>query len=177
MRRERGCTSDSPRLGMAMLGPRVVSLRERMDEPRKVLGCQREGAKGKELSRSLAAGCHFLPSVGALTGNFKQLGQLPAQLLHSNVCDGAQDHHWPLEAGCGRTEVLGVGGGKGRAPSTRVPSPAPLGAHRPATCPAPPRRGRPISICSRAAPGPMSPKWLRLSWCPPSFRTTLSYGG
>lgn len=42
MGRERGCTSDSPRLGMAMPGPRVVSLRERTDEPRKVLGCQRE---------------------------------------------------------------------------------------------------------------------------------------
>lgn len=86
----------------------------------KVLGCHREGAKGKELSQGLAAGYNFLPSVGALTGNFKQLRQLPAQLLHSDVCDGAQDHHWPLEAGYGRTDVLRMAGGKGRAPSTQA---------------------------------------------------------
>lgn len=146
---------------------------ERANKPRK-MGCHREGAKGKELSQGLAAGCNFLPSVGALTGNFEQLGHLPAELLHSNVCDGAQDHHRPLEAGCGRTEVLRAAGGKGRVPSTQAPSPTPHGAHRPATCPAPPRRGGLFSIHSRAAPGPMSPMWIRLSWCPPSLRTTLS---
>lgn len=76
---------------------------------------------------------------------------------------------------------LAVGGqrcsgwmGQGQSSQHQAPSPAPHGAPRPAICPAPPRRGGPITICSRAAPGPTSPKWVKLSWCPPSFRTTLS---
>lgn len=169
----------APAWAWACLAPGLLSPGrggEKANKARK-MGCHREGAKGKELSQDLAAGCNFFPRVGALTGNFEQLGHLPAQLLHSNVCYGAQDHHWPFEAGCGRTEVLRVAGGKRRAPSTQTPSPTPHGAHRPATRPAPPRRGGLISIHSRAAPGPMSPRWIRLSWCPPSLRTTLSYGG
>lgn len=88
---------------------------ERVNEYRKVLGCHREGAirqdedraTGKELpqvldTESLAAGCNFPTAWGALTGNLKQLRQLRAQLLHDNVCNGAQDHYWPLEAGCGK---------------------------------------------------------------------------
>lgn len=81
----------------------------------------RDRATGKELPQVLdtegpAAGYSFLLAWGALTGNLEQLGQLHAQLLHGNVCDGAQDDHWPLEAGCReKTDRLREAAGKGRA--------------------------------------------------------------
>lgn len=120
------------------------------------LGQPQVKSSHRSWTQGLAAGYDFYLAWGALTGNLEQLRQLRAQLLHGNVCDGAQDHHRPLEAGCGqKTDALREAGGEGRARSTWASSPAPRGARGPGTCPA-----LPASTHSGAALGPMSPGWL-----------------